>query len=62
MGPTEFWPGSHVAHAVPDLDQMPSVALEAEKGDVLVFDYRTFHRGLANMSPTEPRPVLYQER
>lgn len=60
MGPTEFWPGSHIASAVPFIDEMASVALEADCGDVIIFDYRVFHRGLPNTSPTVPRPVLYQ--
>ena len=62
MGPTEFWPGSHIASAVPFIDEMASVALEADCGDVIIFDYRVFHRGLPNTSPTVPRPVLYQVR
>ncbi|CAK0879250.1 unnamed protein product [Prorocentrum cordatum] len=68
-GPTEFRPGSH--RSAWDLDsgsdggcaadsdeERPAVAPEVGRGDLLLFDYRVFHRGLANCS-AEPRPVAY---
>jgi len=60
LGPTEFWPGSHV------LDQSrmafagasPSVSLAGQKGDAIIFDYRVVHRGRENVGSIR-RPVLY---
>ena len=66
-GPTEFRPGTHVWTAsslgdAPDWDerrQHPIAPLLPEPGRaVLLFDYRCYHRGLANRSQ-EPRPVAY---
>jgi hypothetical protein len=60
MGPTEFWPQSHLAHNVMQIEDMESIALEAQRGDAIIFDYRTFHRGLPNLSSDRRRPVMYQ--
>ena len=44
MGPTEFTPETHL-----DWSTRPgNVTLTAEAGQVILFDYRTRHRGLAN--------------
>jgi len=59
-GPTEFWPGSHLGKNAARAHLMPHrVALEADAGDAIVFDFRVRHRGLANLSE-EWRPILYQ--
>ncbi|KAJ1445923.1 hypothetical protein M885DRAFT_578422 [Pelagophyceae sp. CCMP2097] len=66
-GPTEFWPASQKeaaakllfleakTHFIPS---QSSLALAADKGDVIVFDTRTVHRGMPNTS-REPRAILY---
>ena len=92
VGPTEFWPGSHIAHNVGRIEEMASYELEADAGpstwhihrhtcacahngftrvdahgaalprgagDAIIFDYRTFHRGMPNHSGAR-RPLLYQ--
>jgi len=53
-GPTEFRPGSHLAGS----ESEDSVALCSRAGDVIVYDYRVWHRGLANCSDA-PRRVMY---
>lgn len=35
------------------------MSLESKRGDVIIFDYRTYHRGLPNQSDKR-RPMLYQ--
>ena len=59
-GPTEFWPGSHVIGKARDAYDggEPGVALAGAVGDIIVFDYRVVHRGMANAA-TAARPVLY---
>ena len=65
-GPTELRPGSHFLSR--DLTRLtllakvkktlrPCVSPCPSAGDALIFDYRTVHRGRANLSAT-PRPVL----
>ena len=66
-GPTDFWPGTHRAdkakalmddtevHIVPR-DRAAEMA--GAKGDAIVFDTRTVHRGGANRGK-ERRPILY---
>jgi hypothetical protein len=67
MGPTAFRPGTHVhtrdlarlmlvAHCQKTL--RPLVAPTLELGDVLVFDYRVLHRGLANRQSVQHRIYL----
>ncbi len=64
-GPTELRPGSHVWResewgsepAWDERAQLP-VAPALRAGELLLFDYRCYHRGLANRSD-EPRPVAY---
>ena len=51
-GATEFLPGSHLDWQAPG--HRPLV-LEAKQGDVLLFDWRLKHRGLANKTRA-PRP------
>jgi len=67
-GPTEFQRGSQVlsdegveletAGDMYDDAQVPYVAPCLEAGEVLIFDYRVWHRGLGNSTAT-PRPVGY---
>ena len=59
-GPTEFWPGSHVIGKARDAYDggEPGVALAGAVGDIIVFDYRVVHRGMANAA-SAARPVLY---
>jgi len=60
LGPTEFWPGSHVLTEAGNAynGAMPSVSLAGSKGDAIIFDYRVVHRGRANLGELR-RPVLY---
>lgn len=57
-GPTGFWLGSHKwgADYRPDYDSMTAAPLQ--RGDCLLYDYRTLHAGLPNQS-SRVRPVLY---
>ncbi|KAL1507969.1 hypothetical protein AB1Y20_007573 [Prymnesium parvum] len=63
-GPTELRPGSHVwvesaLGPEPRWDERTSTTVaELAVGEILLFDYRTYHRGRANRSD-EPRPVAY---
>lgn len=67
-GYTSFWPGSHLfsqtdvlEHSLPSL--LPSNALVkgiTNIGDIILYDYKTIHRGEGNkMGPAEIRPILY---
>ena len=65
LGPTEFALRTHDdPHAVakaPTLewdDDYEKIAPELRRGDVVVFSFRTLHRGLPNAGDV-PRPVLY---
>lgn len=61
-GYTEFWAGSHRYSKL--LSKKGEQALPGgtlgiiSKGDCLLYDYRTVHRGMPNTS-TMPRPVVY---
>ena len=65
-GPTEFAPGSHRPKAERALDAdlrrggapRDVYAPELAPGDLLVYDQRTVHRGVANVS-LNSRPILY---
>ena len=54
-GGTRFWPGSHLQL---DYEDDEFVDVYCSPGDALVFDFRTFHAGLANRAPVA-RPMLY---
>jgi ectoine hydroxylase-related dioxygenase (phytanoyl-CoA dioxygenase family) len=63
-GPTALWPGSHLAalRARPPGEKEILREFRAEHmtgafGRSFLFDYRTFHCGLPNLTPV-PRPVL----
>lgn len=67
LGPTEFRPGSHVytRNLAPLLlaakarqQLRPPVAPTLRQGDVLLFDYRVLHRGKANRTLDQDRPIL----
>lgn len=66
LGPTEFIPGSHVgetsasANEDPDKAALKSGVLAPlpTPGDILIYDYRTIHRGTQNKA-TETRHMLY---
>ena len=60
LGPTEFWPGSHVLSQARGAftGGMPSVSLAGQRGDAIIFDYRVVHRGRGNEGEMT-RPVLY---
>jgi hypothetical protein len=72
VGPTQFWPGTHVTFGdAPRATSMSgSVTFAAPEssgvqdevvavpGDAIVFDYRILHRGLANISD-QARPLAY---
>lgn len=66
-GPTELQPGSHVWRETafgskPRWDERKthpvSPVMPIPGGHLLLFDYRCYHRGLANHS-TSPRPIAY---
>lgn len=66
-GPTELRPGSHyyTRNLAPMLlgaacrkELRPTVAPLLQQGDVLMFDYRVLHRGLANATKEHHRAVL----
>jgi len=66
MGPTEIRPETHkltrnmkkqVLGAILTKKLRPKVRSACKCGDALVFDYRTLHRGVANLS-SRSRPVL----
>lgn len=63
-GPTALWPGSHkraLRARYPSEREIrrdyPEVRMTGKFGFSYLYDYRTFHRGMPNMSP-EPRPLL----
>ena len=58
-GPTEFWPTSHLPSNAPFASLLPSIPLEANPGDAIIFDFRVVHRGTPNTSG-KWRPILYQ--
>mmetsp|Transcript_7801 Transcript_7801/g.12940 ORF Transcript_7801/g.12940 Transcript_7801/m.12940 type:complete len:276 (+) Transcript_7801:605-1432(+) len=67
MGPTQFLPGTNRDFSFqfdnwagffehcPDL-RMPLPSA----GSILIWEYRTIHRGTRNVHPQEPRPMLYK--
>lgn len=66
-GPTELRPGTHVWRTTPygcepswDERRQHTIAplLPEPASSLLLFDYRCYHRGLANRS-MQPRPVAY---
>lgn len=57
-GPTEFKSGSHRLGHFDDDDKNAQFALCCDAGGAVLFDYRTKHRGLANLTSTG-RPILY---
>lgn len=63
-GPTAIWPGSHRAALRARLPseaairrEFPVARMTGDFGRAYLYDYRTFHRGLPNLS-REPRPLL----
>lgn len=54
-GTTAFWRGSQRTQTT---DGEPDFAPRVDVGSVLLWDYRVWHRGLANRSD-RPRPVLF---
>jgi ectoine hydroxylase-related dioxygenase (phytanoyl-CoA dioxygenase family) len=74
IGPTEFWPGTHKEAAYTAIQELQktrrtpapqegdkTVQLLAPAGSAVIFDYRTIHRGGANMTDKNRR-VLYCPR
>ena len=66
MGPTELRPGTHkltrdmsrqMLGAMITRRLRPKIRPPMRKGDMVIFDYRTLHRGVANAA-TRPRPVM----
>ncbi len=63
-GATELRPGSHVwddsgwGAAPRGRRDAPSVLPLVRAGEVLLFDYRCYHRGRANLG-MQPRPIAY---
>jgi len=57
-GPTELRPGTHLHQGLARGHVAPREAPLLRAGEMLLFDYRVRHRGLANDSE-EPRPVAY---
>jgi ectoine hydroxylase-related dioxygenase (phytanoyl-CoA dioxygenase family) len=73
VGPTEFWPGTHIEATFHALQKEQNVTktptpeatadaatatILAPAGSIILFDYRTIHRGGANKSGKQRR-VLY---
>ena len=67
LGPTEVRPGTHyhtrklapmMLAAKANRTLRPPVTPELILGDAMVFDYRLLHRGKANVSLAENRPIL----
>lgn len=70
IGPTQFWPSTHVTFGDAPQAMAASVTFVASEscgvegeavavpGDAIIFDYRILHRGLANVSD-EARPLAY---
>lgn len=58
MGPTEYWPGSHVARDQAAATAGPPIRLALEAGSVTLHDTRVCHRGGTNVSGPV-RPVVY---
>lgn len=66
LGPTQFIPSSHKGQGAKDANDNPTKAASTmgtiapmpKPGDVLVYDYRTVHRGTGNTSD-ETRHMLY---
>lgn len=56
-GPTQFLPFAVPPRTLMQED-IPPIAPTPGRGDLLLFDYRVFHKGLANDS-AQPRPVAY---
>lgn len=63
-GPTAIWPGSHRAALRARLPseaairrEFPVERMTGDFGRAYLYDYRTFHRGMPNLS-REPRPLL----
>lgn len=62
LGPTALQPGSHIDEStVQDREglDVEVVSPLLRKGDMLLFDYRTIHRGLGNKSKDTTRTVAY---
>jgi Phytanoyl-CoA dioxygenase (PhyH) len=71
LGPTELRPGTHVytRNLAPMLltarckrQLQPAVAPLLRRGDVLLFDYRILHRGLANQEQHEHKSNEHEEQ
>lgn len=68
MGPTDFWPGSHMCGANNGKDSttygddpsITKVQFETDVGDAIAFDYRIVHRGAPNDSDVA-RPIFYHD-
>ena len=63
VGPTAIQPGTHrTTGSVGDNDDKEGgnvLVPLLNKGDVLLFDYRTIHRGLGNVSESTTRTLAY---
>ena len=58
MGPTQFYPGSHVLGNFSN-DKLENFSICCDAGAAVIFDYRIKHRGSVNTSKSTKRPVLY---
>lgn len=61
IGPTAIQPGTHLVSTPHDEEKDDTDVLVPilKKGDILLFDYRTIHRGQANRSPSTTRTLAY---
>ena len=67
LGPTEFFLGSHLRAQAQKINEdiskapnrFPLIAPSLSVGDILIYDYRTCHRGTRNLSGTSTRTMLY---
>lgn len=56
---TGLWTGSHRLGGANDLCADMDLIAEGPLGTAALWDFRTFHRGLANPETAAPRPLLY---
>eukprot|EP00043_Microstomoeca_roanoka_P029854 m.23515 g.23515 ORF g.23515 m.23515 type:complete len:140 (+) comp9511_c0_seq1:128-547(+) len=61
LGSPQFLTSTQIAaNASESKDDLVCVQFPLELNDLVMFDYRIVHRGMANVHPTQYRPLLYQ--
>ena len=59
LGPTEVWSSTHTDETSKQKEESNKVAPLLKRGQLLLMDYRTLHRGLGNESKDTTRTVAY---